>query len=60
MDEDLGEFSRGDDELGYQINGVVAIAAEFCRWGLVGPELAIELDADVCEWLWGAMNNVGA
>lgn len=49
VDEDLGEFSRGDDELGYQINGVVAIAAEFCRWGLIRPELAVELDVDVRE-----------
>ena len=47
MDKDLGELSGGDDELGYQINGIVAIAAKFCGWGLIWPELAIELDADV-------------
>jgi len=47
VDKDLGELSGGDDELGYQINGIVAIAAKFCGWGLIWPELAIELDADV-------------
>lgn len=51
MDKDLGEFSRGDNELGYQINSVVAIAAEFRWWGLIRPELAIELDVDVREQL---------
>lgn len=50
MDKDLGELSGGGDELGYQINGIVAIAAKFCGWGLIWSELAIELDADVREW----------
>lgn len=54
MNKDLGEFSGGDDELGYQINGVVAIAAEFCGWWLIWPELAIELDER--EWPCAADN----
>ena len=50
--EDLGEFSRGDDELGYQIDSIVTIAAEFRGWRTIWPEFAIELEADVSEWPW--------
>ena len=41
--EDLGELARRDDELGDEIYGVVAVAAELGRWGLLIPELAIKL-----------------
>ena len=41
--KDLGELARRDDELGDEIYGVVAVAAELGRWGLLIPELAIEL-----------------
>jgi len=33
MDEDLGKFTRGDDELGDQVDCVVAVATELC-WRL--------------------------
>ena len=43
MDKNAREFSGGNDELGNEIDGVVAIAAEVLRGRLVGPELAVEL-----------------
>ena len=43
MDENARELSRGDDELGNEIDGIVAIAAEVLRGRLVGPELAVKL-----------------
>lgn len=34
VDEDLGKFTRGDDELGDQVDCVVAVATEL-RWRLI-------------------------
>ncbi len=34
VDEDLGEFTRGDDELRDQVDCVVAVATELF-WGLI-------------------------
>ena len=45
VDEDASELSRGDDELGNEIDGVVAVAAEVLGDSLIGPELAVELHA---------------
>jgi len=43
VDEDLGEFTGGDDELGDQVNCVVAVATELC-WRLIRSlEVTIEL-----------------
>ena len=43
VDEDLGQFSRGDDELGHEVDGVVTVASKVC-WGFdTGPEFAVEL-----------------
>ena len=47
VDENLGELSRGNDELGDEINCVVTIPAEFLRRRLVWAELAVELDTVV-------------
>ncbi len=46
VDEDAGELSRRDDKLGDEIDGVVAVAAEVLRDGLIGSELAVELHAN--------------
>ena len=43
VDKNAREFSGGNDELGNEIDGVVAIAAEVLRSRLVGPELAVKL-----------------
>ena len=43
VNEDLGELSRGHDELWNQVNGIVAIATELGRRRLIWPELAVEL-----------------
>jgi hypothetical protein len=43
VDKDLCEFARGDDELGNQVYGVVAVASELGRGFLVRAELAIKL-----------------
>jgi hypothetical protein len=43
MDEDLGKLSRGDDELGDKIDGIVAIAAQFFGCLLSRPEFTPEL-----------------
>lgn len=43
VNEDLGQFTRGNDEFGDQINGVVAITSKLSRRGLISPELAVEL-----------------
>lgn len=34
VDEDLGKFTGGDDELGDQVDCVVAVATELC-WRLI-------------------------
>ena len=44
VDKDLGKFTRGNDELGDEIDGIVPIPAEIRRWGLVRTEFAVELD----------------
>lgn len=41
--EDLGELARGDDELGDQVHGVVAVAPQLGGRRLVRPELAVQL-----------------
>jgi hypothetical protein len=41
--EDLGEFARSDDKFGNEIDGIVAVATEFFRCSVSGPELAPEL-----------------
>ena len=43
VNENARKFSRGNDELGNEIDGIVAIAAEVLRGRLVGPELAVKL-----------------
>ena len=43
MNEDPGKFSRGDNELGDEIDSVIPVASEFSGWGLVRAELAVEL-----------------
>ena len=43
VDENLGQFTGCDDELGDQVHRVVAIPAKICWGRLVWPELAIEL-----------------
>ena len=43
VNENARKFSRGNDELGNEIDGVVAIAAEVLWGRLVGPELAVKL-----------------
>ena len=43
VDEDLGKFTGGDDELGNQVDCVVAVATELC-WRLIGSlEVTIKL-----------------
>lgn len=41
--ENLGEFTRSDDELWYKVDGVVPIASELGRGRLVWAELAVQL-----------------
>lgn len=54
--EDLGEFSRGNDELGNEIHGVVAVTAELGGGCLVRPKLTVELQrglirrSTACYW----------
>ena len=43
VDENACELSRGDDELGNEIDSVVAVATEILGHSLVGPELAVQL-----------------
>lgn len=43
VDEDFGKFTRRDDELGDEINGVVPVAAKLRGRRLIRPELAIQL-----------------
>lgn len=43
MHEDLGQFTRGDDELGDQVYGVVAVAAQLPRRLLARTELSVQL-----------------
>jgi hypothetical protein len=43
MDEDLGELSRRDDELGDQVNSIVTIPSKLLWDGLIRPKLAVEL-----------------
>ena len=43
VDENARELSRGDDELGNEIDSVVAVATEILGHSLVGPELAVQL-----------------
>ena len=49
MNEDLGQFTRCDDELGDKVNSVVAVPSEFSGRCSVRPELAIQLDVDIYE-----------
>ena len=43
MNEDLGQFARSNDELGNEVNSIVAVTPKLSRNGLVGPEFAVEL-----------------
>lgn len=43
MDKDLGELSRGDDELGNEVHGVITVATKLGRGFLIRSELAVEL-----------------
>ena len=43
VDENLGQLSRRDDELGDEVDGVVTVAAQVFWGRLVWPELAIQL-----------------
>ena len=45
VNQNASEFSGRDDELGDEVDGIVAIAPEFSRRGLVGSEVTVELDA---------------
>ena len=49
VNEDLGELARSDNKLGNEVNGIVAIAAQFCRRSLIWPELAVKLHIGVCS-----------
>ena len=49
VNEDLGQFTRCDDELGDKVNSVVAVPSEFSGRCSVRPELAIQLDVDIHE-----------
>jgi hypothetical protein len=42
VDEDLGELSRGDDELGDEVDRVVAITSELGGWFFI-VEFTVEL-----------------
>ena len=46
VDQDTRELSRGDDELGNKIDGVVTVTTEILGDGLVGSELAVQLRAN--------------
>jgi hypothetical protein len=48
VDEDLGELARSNDELGDEIDGVVAVAAKLGRHFLIRAEFTIQLSG-VCE-----------
>jgi hypothetical protein len=52
VDQNLGEFPRGDDEFGNQINVIVAIPSQLCRWFSTVPELAPELVGDIRRQAW--------
>ena len=43
VNENARELSGCDDELGDEINSIIAISAKILRCGLVGSELAVEL-----------------
>ena len=49
MDEYLGELARRDDELGNQVDSVVAIASQLSGRGLIWPELAVQLSRRLCR-----------
>ena len=46
MDKDLREFSRRNDELRDQIDGIITVSTKFRGRWLVGSEFAIQLDGD--------------
>jgi len=46
MDQDLCKFTRSEDEFWYQIDVVVPGFPEFCGYGLVWAEFAVELGAE--------------
>jgi hypothetical protein len=53
VDEDAGELAVGHHELGNEVDGVVAVAAQFARRFLALAELAVELGAKadvLCQW----------
>jgi hypothetical protein len=43
MDEDLGEFTRSDDELWYQVDVVVPVSSKLGGYGLFRTEFTVEL-----------------
>lgn len=43
VNEDLGEFTGGDDELGNQVDRVVAVATELCWWLIRSLKVTIKL-----------------
>ena len=53
MDEDLSQFSRGDDELGNEVDGVVSVAPKLGGGCLIWTEFTVELlnrsTPDECE-----------
>ena len=50
MDEDASELARSDDEFGDEIDSVVAVATKVSGNGLIGAELAVELDSIHACW----------
>lgn len=43
MDEDLGQFTRRDDELGYKVDGIISFATQLLGSCLTRAEFAVEL-----------------
>lgn len=44
VNKDLGQFSRGDNEFGNEIHGIVTVAPKLLRSYLIRTELAIKLE----------------
>lgn len=45
MHQDPGELPGGDDELGDEINSVIAVTSKLGRRSLIRPKLAVELES---------------
>lgn len=53
VDQNLREFTRGDDELGYEVDGIVPVAPKLAGGSLIWTEFAVELSSwsttDACK-----------